>query len=128
MEPRDAFLWHTTALHSEAVQAVKGDGDEEFVVEIILKSLRAPAIAIAENAGHDGALVAETVRRSSGWNGFNALNGEYEDFSKTGVVDPAKVVRTALQNAGSIAGLMLTTNTLVAELKEDKASSEGATQ
>ncbi|MCH2111441.1 MAG: chaperonin GroEL [Planctomycetes bacterium] len=110
----------------DAVEAVECEGDEEFGVEIILKSLRAPATAIAENAGHDGALVAETVRRSDGWNGFNALTGEYEDLSATGVVDPAKVVRTALQNAGSIAGLMLTTNTLVAELKEDDKSAEGS--
>ena len=112
----------------EAVEGVRARGDEKFGVQIIAKALRAPTRSIAENAGFDGSLVVQQVLSSSGWKGFNALTGEYEDLNKSGVLDPTKVVRTALQNAGSIAGLMLTTNTLVTELedKKDKAPTEGA--
>ncbi len=112
----------------EAVEGVRARGEEKFGVKIVLQALRAPTAAIAANAGFDGSLVVEEVLGKRGWNGFNALTGEYEDLGKSGVVDPAKVVRTALQNAGSIAGLLLTTNTLVTELKDDekKGAAEGA--
>ncbi|MBC8329072.1 MAG: chaperonin GroEL [Planctomycetes bacterium] len=112
----------------EAVDAVRAKGEEKYGVKIVLKALRAPAAAIASNAGYDGSLVVEEILGMKAWKGFNALTGEYEDFAKTGVVDPAKVVRVALQNAASIAGLLLTTNTLVTELKDGKkaAATEGA--
>jgi len=90
---------------------------------VVLRALRAPAAVIADNAGFDGSLVAETIRKAKGWNGFNVLTGEYEDLAKSGVIDPAKVVRNALQNAASIAGLMLTTNTLVTELADEETAS-----
>ena len=73
---------------------------------------------IAENAGHDGAVVVETTREAGGTNGFNALSGEYVDMFQSGIIDPAKVVRSALQNAASISGLLLTTDTMVTELKD----------
>ena len=75
---------------------------------------------IAENAGVDGSVVAETIREKSRSTGFNALTGEYEDFFKSGVIDPAKVVRSALQNAASIAGLLLTTDSMVTDIKDDE--------
>jgi chaperonin GroEL len=76
---------------------------------------------IAENAGHDGAVVVESVREAGGTNGFNALSGEYVDMFQAGIIDPAKVVRSALQNAASISGLLLTTDTMVTELKDGDA-------
>jgi chaperonin GroEL len=109
-----------------AVEGVRAKGEEKFGVQIVLQALRAPTAAIAGNAGYDGSLVVEEVLGKKGWNGFNALTGQYEDLGKSGVVDPAKVVRTALQNAGSIAGLLLTTNTLVTDLKDEKKGAEGA--
>ncbi|MDP6940466.1 MAG: chaperonin GroEL [Planctomycetota bacterium] len=110
------------------VEGLNLEDDQKFGAEIVCRALRAPTTSIADNAGHDGSLIAETVVQSTGWNGFNALTGDYEDLAVSGVLDPAKVVRTALQNAGSIAGLMLTTNTLVTELSEDKdaKATEGA--
>ena len=111
----------------EAVEAVRARGDEKFGVQVVARALRAPAAAIADNAGYDGSLVVEEILANKGWYGFNALSGEYGDLAKDGVIDPAKVVRLALQNAGSIAGLLLTTNTMVTEYA-DKASkpTEGA--
>ena len=101
-------------------------GDERFGALIIEKALEAPLRQIAQNAGEDGAVVVETVREHKGTMGFNALTGEYVDMYKAGVVDPAKVVRSALQNAASIAGLLLTTDSMVTEVKEDKARVEGS--
>lgn len=111
----------------EAVNALAGRGDERFGVEVVLRALREPAACIAANAGHDGSVVVEEILCRKGWNGFNTLSGEYEDLGKSGVVDPTKVVRLALQNAASVAGLLLTTNTLVTELKEEEQkATEGA--
>jgi chaperonin GroEL len=85
--------------------------------------LQEPLRQIAENAGEEGAIVLGKINDSKDNNfGYNALTGEYEDLVKAGVLDPTKVVRTALQNAGSIASLMLTTEALIAELPEKKES------
>ncbi|MBI5363054.1 MAG: chaperonin GroEL [Planctomycetes bacterium] len=111
---------------SEAVKALKLSGDERFGALIIEKALEAPLRQIAENAGDDGAVVVENVREKGKSFGFNALTGEYVDMFKAGVIDPAKVVRCALQNAASIAGLLLTTDTMVTELKEEKTKVEGS--
>src|SRR5690606_21039856 len=94
----------------------KAKGDEKIGYDIVAKALEAPARQIAINAGHDGDLVVETVKENSkaGY-GFNAATGEYTDLIKAGIIDPALVVRTALQNAASVAGLMLTTNVIVTE-------------
>jgi chaperonin GroEL len=93
---------------------------------IIKRALEAPLRQISQNAGYDGAVVVENVREKGGSYGFNALSGEYTDMFKAGVIDPAKVVRSALQNAASIAGLLLTTDSMITELKEDSAKVEGS--
>jgi chaperonin GroEL len=88
---------------------------------IIERALEDPLRWIAMNAGEDGAVVAENIRERSKTTGYNALTGEYVDMIKAGVIDPAKVVRSALQNAASIAGLLLTTDSMVTEIAGDTA-------
>src|SRR6184192_207352 len=112
-----------------ALEKLKLDGDEQIGVNIVKRALEEPARQIAHNAGSEGAVVIGKIRESVQENfGFNAETGEYGDMVKMGVIDPAKVTRLALQNAASIAGLMLTTEALVAELKEEapKAAAAGA--
>jgi len=101
---------------------LKTDNDDQrFGVEIVRKAVQTPLRQIAENAGEEGAIVLGKVNDSKDPNyGYNALSGDYEDLVKAGVLDPTKVVRTALQNAGSIASLMLTTEALIAEIPEEK--------
>ena len=113
----------------EAVTAARGKakGDERFGFDIVAEALRAPARQIATNAGVDGDLVCERVlERTGGW-GYNAASAEYQDLVKAGIIDPALVSKTALTNAASVAGLMLTTDVLVTELKEDAEPVTGAT-
>jgi chaperonin GroEL len=104
-----------------------GDPDEQIGVSIVRRALEEPLRQIVQNAGKEGAVVVEKVRNDKNDNfGFNAQTEEYEDLVKAGVIDPAKVTRTALQNAASIAGLMLTTEAMVSELpEEDKAPMPG---
>ena len=106
--------------------AKKAKGDEKIGYDIVAKALESPAWQIATNAGFDGDLVVEKVKDSKGGYGFNAGTGEYEDLVKSGIIDPALVVRTALQNAASVAGLMLTTDVVVTELKDDAEPVESA--
>ncbi len=102
----------------------EGDPDEQIGVNIVRRSLEEPLRQIVQNAGKEGAVVVERVRSEKNENfGFNAQTEEYEDLVKAGVIDPAKVTRTALQNAASIAGLMLTTEAMVSELPEDDKGS-----
>ncbi|MAF64673.1 MAG: chaperonin GroEL [Planctomycetes bacterium] len=101
------------------LESVRFKGDERFGAEIVSKALTSPLRQIATNAGVDGAVVAERVSEMGRTRGYNALTGEYEDLFKSGIIDPTKVVRAALQNAASIAGLLLTTDTMVTELKDD---------
>ena len=105
-----------------AVEAVakKAKGDEKLGVKIIARALEEPLRQIAQNAGRDGSVVVEEVQGMPKTHGFNALTGEYGDMIKMGIVDPAKVTRTALQNAASIASLMLTTDVMVTGLPEDE--------
>jgi len=104
-----------------ALDKLKLEGDEQIGVNIVKRALQEPLRQIAENAGEEGAIVLGKVNDSKDNNfGYNALTGEYEDLVKAGVLDPTKVVRTALQNAGSIASLMLTTEALVSEIPEEK--------
>jgi chaperonin GroEL len=104
-----------------ALDKLKLEGDEQIGVNIVKKALQEPLRQIAENAGEEGAIVLGKVLDSKDPNfGYNALTGEYEDLVKAGVLDPTKVVRTALTNAGSISSLMLTTEALVAEIPEEK--------
>src|ERR1700675_5091121 len=110
-----------------AIDKLKLHDDEAVGVGIVKRALEEPARQIALNAGHEGAVVIGKIRESKDENfGFTADTGEYGDMVKAGVMDPAKVTRLALQNAASIAGLMLTTEALVAELKEDDKKSAAA--
>jgi chaperonin GroEL len=104
-----------------ALDKLKLESDEQIGVNIVKRAMQEPLRQIAENAGEEGAVVLGKVLDARDANyGYNALNGDYEDLVKAGVLDPTKVVRTALQNAGSIAALMLTTEALVSELPEEK--------
>ena len=104
-----------------ALENVKTEQDEAHGVSIIRRSLEEPLRWIATNAGWEGAIVVNNVKNAKGSEGFNAQTCTYEDMLKAGIIDPTKVVRTALQNAASVSGLMLTTEAMVAELpKEDK--------
>ena len=98
----------------------KARGDEKEGVRIIQKALVVPLRTIAENTGADGSVVVEEVREAKATHGFDANSATFVDMMKAGIVDPAKVTRTALQNAASVAGLLLTTDTLVTELKDKK--------
>jgi chaperonin GroEL len=100
------------------------DEDEDVItgMRIVRRALEEPVRRIAENAGLDGAVVAGRVEDLKGNKGFNAATGEYEDLAAAGIIDPTKVVRTALQNAASIAGLMLTTDAAVTDAPEKKAA------
>ncbi len=103
-----------------ALDRLKLEGDEQIGVNIVKRALQEPLRQIAQNAGEEGAIVFRKVTDSNDPHfGFNALTGEFEDLVKAGVLDPTKVVRTALTNAGSIASLMLTTEALVADLPEE---------
>src|SRR2546427_9382169 len=104
-----------------ALDALKLDEEERAGVNIVRRALEEPLRWIARNAGQDGAVVLEKVREAKGAFGFNAATEEYEDLIKAGIIDPTKVVRTALQNAASVAGLLLTIEAMVAEKpKEEK--------
>ena len=113
----------------KAAKAVKLDlnGDEAVGADIILRAVYAPIKQIAENAGFDAGVVANTVANSNDANyGFNAATGEYVDMFEAGIIDPLKVERVALQNATSVASLLLTTEATVAEIKEDKPAAPAA--
>ena len=98
--------------------AVDGDPDVRTGVNIVRRALQEPIRRIAENAGIEGAVVVGEVERLKGNKGFNAVTGQFEDLATAGIIDPTKVVRTALQNAASISGLLLTTEAAVTELPE----------
>jgi len=105
----------------KAVDALKETGDVQVGINIIRRALEEPLRQIAMNAGHEGAVVVSRVRESKNpEEGFNALNEKYENLVEAGVIDPTKVVRSALQNASSIASLLLTTEALVSEIPEEK--------
>jgi chaperonin GroEL len=106
-----------------AAATVKPQGlsqDEETGYKIVLRACRAPLTQIAANAGQDGGIVCEKVIEAKGNMGYNAATGKYEDLVKTGIIDPTKVTRTALQNAASVATLLLTSDALVAEKPKDE--------
>ena len=108
-------------------EVAKGlEHDQRLGAEIVLKAVESPAKQIAENAGKNGAVIIAEILANKGNYGYNARKGEFEDLVKAGVVDPAKVTRVALQNAASVAGLMLTVETMITELKEDDKPIAGA--
>jgi len=111
-----------------AINSVKADDlefDEKTGAEIVRRSLEEPLRQIANNAGAEGSVVVEKVKGLKKGQGFNAINGEYVDMMKEGIIDPAKVTRSALQNAASIAGLLLTTEAVVAEQPEEGGAGMG---
>src|SRR4030081_1768364 len=111
----------------KALDRIKLEGDEAVGAEIVRRALEFPTRQLADNAGQEGALIVQEVKKRSGNEGFNVATGKYEDLVKAGVVDPTKVTRTALQNAASISALMLTTEALVTEMPEkEKPASGGA--
>jgi chaperonin GroEL len=102
-----------------AIDAVKGANDDEQIgVDIIKRAVESPLRSLAANAGVEGSLIVSEVKKRKGNEGYNVATGEYTDLVKAGVVDPTKVTRSALQNAASISGLLLTTEAVVAELPE----------
>jgi chaperonin GroEL len=114
-------------LRSEkAIESLAVSGDEKFGASIVKNALKYPLEAIAENAGVDGSVVVNRVRRLKGKNeGYDADKGEYGDLVAAGVIDPAKVVRTALQNAASVAALLLTTDSLITEIPKEEEEPAG---
>ncbi|MCS5688931.1 MAG: chaperonin GroEL [Actinomycetota bacterium] len=103
----------------EAIDGLSLEGDEATGANLVFRALDAPTRQIAQNAGHEGAVVVQQVETAGGNTGFNADSGEFEDLVAAGVIDPAKVTRAALQNAASIAALLLTTETLVTDKPEE---------
>jgi chaperonin GroEL len=103
-----------------ALNDLPGSPDEQHGIAIVRRALEEPLRQIAENAGHEGSVVVNTVKGLPKGHGFNAATEEYGDLTAAGVIDPVKVTRSALQNAASIASLILTTETLVVEKPEKK--------
>src|SRR5687768_8282941 len=120
-------FWHGVRRHALLIRAIPAleklgeNDDERHGVAIVRRALEEPLRQIAYNAGHEGSVVVQAVKKEKK-NGFNALTEVYEDLVKAGVVDPVKVTRSALQNAASIAGMILTTETLVVEKPEKKSA------
>ncbi len=112
---------------SNALKGQKMEGDEQFGLDIVRRACEEPLRQIVLNSGHEGAIVVEKVRSSDNNNfGYNASTDKYEDLVAAGVIDPTKVTRTALQNAASIASLMLTTEAMICEIPEKKSASGGS--
>ncbi len=108
-----------------ALEKMTLEGDQQFGVNIVRRACEEPIRLIAENAGVEGSIVVDKVRNSKGSNGYNAATDEYVDLVQAGVIDPTKVTRCALQNAASVAGLMLTTEVTVTDLPEEKKEPAG---
>jgi chaperonin GroEL len=104
---------------SKVLRALPVDGDEQIGVNIIMRAIEEPMRWIATNAGHEGSIVVQRVKEMKHNEGFNAQTEQYEDLVEAGVIDPAKVVRSALQNAASIASLLLTTEAVIALIPEE---------
>src|SRR3982075_1612209 len=103
----------------KALDNVKGlEGDEKVGVQIVRRAIEEPMRQLADNAGQEGALIVQEVKKRKGNEGYNVISGEYTDLVKAGIVDPTKVTRSALQNAASISGLLLTTEAIVTEMPE----------
>jgi chaperonin GroEL len=111
-----------------SVGKLKLEGDEAIGADIVARALEAPAGMIASNCGRDGAVIVDEVRQLKGSMGFDASKGDFTDMLEAGVLDPAKVVRSALSNAASIAGLMLTTQVLVTKTEDDDGGKKPSTE
>jgi chaperonin GroEL len=104
----------------KGLEKVKLSGEEQLGVDLVKRAIEEPLRQIANNAGFEGSVVVQRVKEDKGNVGFNAETGEYEDLMKAGIIDPTKVTRFALQNAASVAGLLMTTEAMVAEKPEEK--------
>ena len=102
------------------VDALALVGDEQLGVQIVRRALEEPLRVIVANAGHDASVIVNAVKQGKGMMGFDAKNGEYVDMIEAGIIDPAKVTRTAIQNAASIAGLLLTTEATICDIPQEK--------
>ncbi len=107
------------------ISTMKLEGDELIGMQIVRRALEAPIRFIAENAGHEGSVIVDKVKGEKGAFGFNAQSGTYEDLMKAGVIDPTKVTRSALENAASIASLLLTTEAIICDKPEPKGAPAG---
>jgi chaperonin GroEL len=107
---------------ADALKTIKVEGDEQVGINIIARAIEEPMRWIATNAGHEGPIVVQRVKAMTGEEGFNAQTEQYENLVKAGVIDPTKVVRSALQNAASIASLLLTTEAVISQIPEEHAS------
>ena len=105
---------------AKAIAALKLEGDEATGAAIVARAVEEPLRQLAVNGGYEGSVVVQRVKESTGNEGFNVATGEYVDMLKAGILDPAKVTRSALQNAASVASLMLTTECLITDIKEEK--------
>lgn len=104
----------------KAVSVLKAPGDEQFGIQIVARALEEPMRIIVSNAGHEASVIVNRVKTEKDTIGFDAKRGEFVDMIDSGIIDPAKVTRTALQNASSIAGLLLTTEAMIADIPEEK--------
>jgi chaperonin GroEL len=108
------------------VENLRLPGDQKFGRDVVVRAMQAPLRQIADNAGLDGNVILEETLEKKGNQGLNVATGAWGDMLEMGIIDPAKVVRSALQNAGSVVGLMLTTETAVTELKGKEHEVVGA--
>ena len=104
---------------STVLQALKLEADEQIGVAIVTRAIEEPLRWIATNAGHEGSIVVQRVKEMDGDEGFNAQTEQYENLVQAGVIDPTKVVRSALQNAASVASLLLTTEAVISQIPEE---------
>ena len=118
--PIAAFDRAALPAHIPTLDELQLDGDEMIGVSIVRRALEAPVRQIAENAGQEGSVIVSAVKQMPIGSGYDALRGEYGDLFEKGIVDAAKVTRSALQHAASIAGMVLTTETLVTDKPEKK--------
>ncbi|HEY6394546.1 MAG TPA: TCP-1/cpn60 chaperonin family protein, partial [Candidatus Binataceae bacterium] len=110
---------------SAALDGLRGNEAEKVGIQIIKKAVEGPAWWIASNAGWEGSVVVDKIKSNKGPFGFNAASEEFEDMMKAGIIDPTKVVRSALQNAASVASLLLTTECMIADKPEEKGQGGG---
>jgi chaperonin GroEL len=109
---------------AKALSKLEADGDEKTGIQLVARALLEPARQLAINAGQEGSLIVEHLKEKPLGTGYNVNSGKFEDLVKAGIVDPAKVVRSALQNAASVASLMLTTEAMVVDKPEDDDRSQ----
>ena len=110
----------------DSLEGMKGENEDQTIgIQIVRKALEAPIRIISENAGVEGSVVLQEVRKATGSNGYNARTDQYEDLKKAGVIDPTKVTRIALENAASIAGMILTTECVINDKPEEGGDAHG---